>query len=151
LWDKVQVAMGLATLPLYPQVLDRSRHQYSDYFLLTELLNGFEERSLSIDQVMQLLESRGINTRSCQSRILNILKAQLPPGLIPKEPELLLIHPASRQTPDYQRLSEGNLFIQEGDRCYRLNVEQADQVRQYLKQLFSDYQQSLEEPAVIPF
>lgn len=151
LWDQVQVAMGLATLPLYPQVLDRSRHQYSDYFLLTELLNGFEERSLSIDQVMQLLESRGINTRSCQSRILNILKAQLPPGLIPREPELLLIHPASRQTPDYQRLSEGNLFIQEGDRCYRLNREQADQVRHYLKQLLSDYQQSLEEPAVIPF
>ncbi len=146
----IQTAMGLATLPLYPQVLDRPRHQYNDYFLLKELLNGFLERSLSLQQVMQVLESRGINTRSCYSRILAILKTQLPPGLIPKDPEWLLIHPASRQTPDYQRLSQGNLFTEEGG-YYRLNTEQADLVRQYLKQLLSDYPQSLEEPAITPF
>jgi len=35
------VATGLATLPLYPQVLNQIQHQYSDYFLLLELLRAF--------------------------------------------------------------------------------------------------------------
>ena len=149
--DKVPVAVGLATLPLYPQVLDRSRHQYRDYFLLKELLNSFEEeKALSIRQVMQGLESRGINTRSCKPRILSILKDRLPLGLVPLEPELVLIHPASRQTPDYQRLSQGSLFVEEGD-LYRLSSRQAENLRQYLKQLFSGYVQSLDEPGVILF
>ncbi|NEP57729.1 MAG: hypothetical protein F6K31_12010 [Symploca sp. SIO2G7] len=37
------VATGLATLPLYPQVLNRNQQQYSDYFLLLELLRAFPE------------------------------------------------------------------------------------------------------------
>ncbi|NER21953.1 MAG: hypothetical protein F6J96_14900 [Symploca sp. SIO1C2] len=37
------VAMGLATLPLYPQILNRYQQQYSDYFLLLELLRAFPE------------------------------------------------------------------------------------------------------------
>ncbi|ERT08420.1 hypothetical protein M595_1616 [Lyngbya aestuarii BL J] len=150
LWDQVQVAMGLATLPLYPQVLDRSRHQYRDYFLLKELLNSFEEgQTLSIQQVIQVLESRGINTRSCKSRLQSILKDQLRLGLIPQEPEIVLIHPASRQTPDYQSLSQEKLFIEDGDQLYRLNLELADQVHQYLNQLFSGFPAYLEEPAIV--
>ncbi|WP_413165151.1 hypothetical protein ACL6C3_02805 [Capilliphycus salinus ALCB114379] len=144
----LQVAMGLASLPLYPQVLDRSRHQYRDSFLLKELLNCFDGRSLSVDGVMQVLESRGINTRSCQKRILSILKDQFPLGLVPQDPEMVLIHPASRQTPDYQNLCDGKLFVEDEDHLYHLNLERADVVRQYLNQLFSGYLQSLEEPAV---
>ncbi len=70
---------------------------------------------------MQVLESRGINTRSCKSRLISILKDQLPLGLIPQEPEVVWIHPASRQTPDYQYISQEKLFIEEGDQSYRLN------------------------------
>lgn len=147
--DQMQVAMGLANLPLYPNVLDRSRHQYRDYFLLKELLTVFEGRSLSLDDIMQVLEGRGINTRSCQSRIVTILEGQLPLGLIPQEPEIVLIHPASQRTPDYQRLSEGKLFTQDENNLYHLNSEEASEVRQYLKQLFSDFPQYLEEPAIV--
>ena len=38
------VATGLATLPLYPQVLNQSQQQYSDYFLLLELLRAFPKK-----------------------------------------------------------------------------------------------------------
>ena len=148
-FDQIQVAIGLANLPLYPQVLDRSRHQYRDYFLLKELLKAFEGRSLSLNDIMQVLESRGINTRSCQSRIVGILDGQLPLGLVPQEPEIVLIHPASQRTPDYQCLSPGKLFTQDENNLYRLNAEQASEVRQYLKQLFSDFPQYLEEPAIV--
>ena len=145
----LQVATGLAALPLYPEVLDRPRHQYRDFFLLKELLNGFEGEALSADAVMRVLERRGINTRSCYSRILSILRDGLPPGLVPREPEMVLIHPASRQTPDYQRFGSGGLFVPESGDLYRLDPERAGEVRQYLNQLFSGDLRALEEPTVI--
>ncbi|MGA9382331.1 MAG: hypothetical protein WBV73_26525, partial [Phormidium sp.] len=58
-----RIATGLAIIPLYAQLLDNSRQQYSDYFLLWELLRTFGETPLSIGKIINLLERKGINTR----------------------------------------------------------------------------------------
>jgi hypothetical protein len=57
-----RVACGLALLPLHSQVLEDSRHQYTDYFLFTELLRLLPDRALSFSEVLHLFEGRGINT-----------------------------------------------------------------------------------------
>jgi hypothetical protein len=72
------VAAGLASLPLYPQVLNRTRQQYSDYFLLLELLRAFAKttgesatRAYSLEEIMHQLERRGVNPGACYERLVN--------------------------------------------------------------------------------
>lgn len=145
------IATGLATLPLYPNSFDQPRHQYSDFFLLKELLRVFQNKPLSQTQVMQGLERQGINTRCCQVRIITILKGQLPPGLVPSKPEQQLLHPTSQNHPDYQTLREKPLFSQDQEKNYCVNQNQAEFVLEYITQVLSEYPQLLEEPlALIP-
>ncbi len=141
-----RLAWGLAVLPLYFQVLDVSRHQYSDYFLLAELLRVFQEQPLSLAEVNQLLESRGINTRSCQDRIVAILKGKLPTGLIPSTSEAIWLTKESQENPDYQGLLEGALFYQDVDQNFFLSLDRADLTRKYLEQLSLNSRQNWEEP-----
>ncbi len=143
------IATGLATIPLYFNTLDQPRHQYSDFFLLRELLRLFRDKPLSKMQVMQGLERQGINTRCCQSRIIALLKGQLPLGLVPSKSEWQLLHPTSQNHPDYQALREKTLFSQDQQQNYCLNQDQADFVLQYLTQLLSEYPQLLEEPLAL--
>jgi hypothetical protein len=50
-------------------------------------------RSLSFGEILQLFESRGINTRICQQRLLAFLEGELPAGLIPAIiPETLYVN-----------------------------------------------------------
>ena len=64
------VATGLATLPLYPQVLNRNQQQYSDYFLLLELLRAFpktrgdDTRKQTSSPITALTSSLGKDTTS---------------------------------------------------------------------------------------
>ncbi|MGB3510459.1 MAG: hypothetical protein WBA93_14730 [Microcoleaceae cyanobacterium] len=142
-----RVAYGLATLPLYPQIVDIPQQQYSDYFLLWEILRVFPDRSVTVKEIMQLLEKRGINTRVCQERIKGILESQLPPGLLPSNEDLMLLTEVSRQNSDYQGLTAKPLFDKEANgRKYRLSDRQAEYVRQYLNNLVASSGQKLEEP-----
>ncbi|HBK23492.1 MAG TPA: hypothetical protein DDZ60_13570 [Planktothrix sp. UBA10369] len=141
-----RLAWGLAVLPLYFQVLDVSRHQYSDYFLLAELLRVFKEQPLSLSEVHQLLENRGVNTRSVSNRILAILKGKLPPGLIPSPSDTIWLTLESQKNPDYQILLEGALFYQDVDNNYFISLERADITRKYLAQLSLNSLQNWEEP-----
>ncbi len=141
-----RLAWGLAVLPLYFQLFDVPRYQYSDYFLLAELLRVFQEQPLSLAEVNQLLENRGVNTRSCQSRILAILKGKLPDGLIPSAPDPVWLTPESQQNLDYQRLLEGSLFYQDVDQNYFLSLDRAEIARHYLAQLSQGSAQSWEDP-----
>ncbi|MEL6764770.1 MAG: hypothetical protein AAFO87_14180, partial [Cyanobacteria bacterium J06607_6] len=64
-----RVAYGLANLCRYPQLLDVPRHQYSDYFLLNEMIRTVPDTPLPFEGILHLLEEQGVNTDACQSRI----------------------------------------------------------------------------------
>jgi hypothetical protein len=144
-----RVACGLASLALYPRILDVSRQQYSNFFLLWELMQVLGEAALSFEQIVQLLERHGVNTRTCESRILGILSGNWAAGLLPDRTDLMLLAQDSRQNPDWEAISAAVLFVQNGDRTYSLNIEQASIVREYLSKLASSSQQKMLEPLTI--
>ncbi len=146
-----RVAYGLAMLPLHPQVLDIPRQQYTDYFLFTELLRLLPERALSFSEVVQLFESRGINTRTCQQRLLAFLEGELPPGLIPNSVDAHWLTRSSHENVDYQAIAATPLFEKQGSLSYRPNSQQLLSLRQYLDAIKASTQQSLEEPYLVNF
>ncbi|MGL5064052.1 MAG: hypothetical protein ACRC62_29035, partial [Microcoleus sp.] len=148
-WKICRVACGLASLPLYPQILDLQRQQYSDFFLLWELMQVMKADILSFEEILQLLQRAGVNTRNCEPRILEILEGKLPEGVVPQETDLLLLSEESRHNPDWQEILAEPLFFQQVDRGYRLNVEHAAVVREYLGQIASGSQQKLLEPLTV--
>ncbi|MEB3341577.1 hypothetical protein [Okeania sp.] len=145
-----RVAYGLATLTLYPKIVDISQEQYNDYFLIWEIMEVFSDYPLSVKEVFQLLEKRGINTRGCKEKIQTILAGKLPDGLIPEPEDFILFTEVSRQNDDYQILKRKPLFSQKiEDSKYELNYEQAEYLREYLSKLVANSKQKLEEPLII--
>jgi hypothetical protein len=141
-----RVACGLASLALYPRVLDVSRQQYGNFCLLWELMEVLGEEALSFEQIVQLLERRGVNTRTCESRILGILAGNWAAGLLIDRTDLMLLAQDSRQNPAWEAISAAVLFVQNGDRTYSLNIEQASIVREYLSKIAYSSQQKILEP-----
>jgi hypothetical protein len=146
-----RVACGLALLPLHSQVLEESRHQYTDYFLFTELLRLLPDRALSFSEVLHLFEERGINTSSCQQRLLAFLEGELPPGLIPASPESSWLTPHSHGNFDYRAIANSPLFEKQGNLTYRPYSQQLQALHRYLDALKASTQQSLEEPYTVNF
>ncbi|MEO1146861.1 MAG: hypothetical protein AAFY26_14855 [Cyanobacteria bacterium J06638_22] len=141
-----RVAVGLATVPLHPHVLNSARHQYSDYFLLMELLRTFPEAPITVSSLLQMLERRGINTQSCQAQLLALLQGYLPPGLVPIDQHTYLLTQASQHNPDYQALLAAPLFIQDDAETYRPNPQQWPLFRRYLDTLLATSYQKLTAP-----
>jgi len=148
-----RVALGLTMLPLHPQVLDIPKQQYTDYFLFSELLKLLPNRSLSFGEVLQLFESRGINTRICQQRLLAFLEGELPPGLIPAASDHLWLTPHSQENLDYKAIdamktgiNSPPLFEKQGNLSYRPNLQQVQLLLRHLATIKSSTVQSLEEP-----
>ncbi|MFB2768263.1 hypothetical protein ACE1AT_03060 [Pelatocladus sp. BLCC-F211] len=146
-----RVAYGLAMLPLHPQVLEVPRQQYTDYFLFTELLRLIPDRALSFNEVIQLFEARGINTRSCQQRLLAFLEGELPPGLLPNQVDFSWLTLASRENFDYKAIANAPLFEKQGSLTYRPNPSQLQSLRRHLNAIKNSTQQSLEEPYTVNF
>ncbi|HIK08090.1 MAG TPA: hypothetical protein IGS40_25970 [Trichormus sp. M33_DOE_039] len=146
-----RVAYGLAVLPLHPHVLEESRHQYTDYFLFTELLRLLPNRTLMFGEVLQLFETRGINTSTCQKRLLAFLEGEIPPGLIPLMPESSWLTHNSQTNYDYQAIAAKPLFEKQGNLAYRPNFSQLQIFLRYLDAVKSSTQQSLDEPYTINF
>ncbi|MEG4227636.1 hypothetical protein QUA35_16060 [Microcoleus sp. N9_B2] len=144
-----RVACGLASLALYPHLLDVSQQQYSDFFLLWELMQVLGEETLSFQEILQLLESQGVNTGTCEPRILRILEGNLPAGVVPAEEDFMLLAEESRQNPDWEAIWAEPLFFEDVSRGYRLNLEHASVVREYLGKLASSSQQKLLEPLTL--
>jgi hypothetical protein len=144
-----RVAYGLATLPLHSQVLNLPRQQYSDYFLLMELLRAFPDQPLSLSQIMQMLERRGINTQACRLHILALLEGHLPPGLVPTEKHTDLLAQQSKQNPDYQMLLAAPLFQKLDSQTYRPNYQQWNHFRSYLSTITASTHQKLSEPLTV--
>ncbi len=146
-----RVAYGLAMLPLHPQVLEVPKQQYTDYFLFSELLRLMPVRSLSFSEVIQLFENRGINTRSCQQRLLAFLEGELPPGLIPNSVDSTWLTQTSLENSEYKAIAAEALFDKQGSLTYRPNFQQLQSVRHYLDAIKASTQQSLEEPYTVNF
>lgn len=138
------IALGLATLPLYAQVIDTIQHQYSEYFLLRELLRILPAEPLSLGRILQLLENQGINTHTCQRTILNLLEGHLPAGLVPDKVDLALFSAASRQNPDYQGMATP--FSRQGNQVYEVKPDLRDRLQEYLSRVLASSYQSLEDP-----
>lgn len=146
-----RVAYGLAVLPLHPHVLEESRHQYTDYFLFTELLRLLPDRTLAFGEVLQLFEARGINTSICQQRLLAFLEGELPAGLIPVPPESTWLTQNSQTNFDYQAIAATPLVEKQGNLTYRPNFSQLQIFHRYLESIKVSTQQSLDEPYTINF
>jgi hypothetical protein len=149
------VATGLATLPLYPQLLNRSQQQYSDYFLLSEILRAFPKtaddsanRPYSLEEIVQHLERRGLNTSTCYERIVRLVKGQLPLGIVPSSEDDSTLSQASRENLYYSQVLAEPLFSQEGQ-LYRLNLQQQQYLRQYLELVLSGTRQKFEDPLIV--
>ncbi|MDY6782691.1 MAG: hypothetical protein SW833_09130 [Cyanobacteriota bacterium] len=142
------VVSGLARLPFFPQVSDRIRHQYGDYFLLRELLQVLPHRSFSLEELMAKLERRGINTRACASQVLSLLEGYLPPGLVPTTANAHQLTVASQQNRDYLSITTAPLFVRADGGRYRADGKQCQRLRQYFLALLSAKQQTLEEPLI---
>ncbi|MCJ8282930.1 MAG: hypothetical protein MJK14_24790, partial [Rivularia sp. ALOHA_DT_140] len=146
-----RVATGLCVLPLHPLVLEIPRQQYTDYFLFTELLRLIPEKAITFGEVIQLFESRGINTRSCQQRLLAFLEGEIPPGLIPSEQDMQWLNKSSTQNSNYKLINASPLFDKQGSLSYRPNLRQLQHLRNYLDAIQTSAHQSLEEPYIVNF
>jgi len=143
-----RVAYGLAALPLYRSLVGTIAPHYSDYFLLRELLETFPNSALSVPELLPLLERRGINVRVCQPRILAFLDGELPPGLVPTEPDARWLTPGSRQHPLYEALRLPP-FECVGERIYRPHPDRVERLRQYLHRVTADTVQTLNDPTIM--
>jgi len=146
-----RTAYGLALLPLHPQVLDIPRQQYTDYFLFTELLGVLPDRAVSLSEITQLFESRGINTRICQQRLLAFLEGELPSGLLPSTTDYHWLTRSSQENSFYQQLTAAPLFEKQGSLTYRPNSQQIKFMLTYLEAIKGSTKQSLEEPYTVNF
>ena len=73
-------------------------------FLLWELMQVLGPQTLSFQEILQLLEGIGVNTRTCEPRILRILEGKLPGGVVPAEEDFMLLGQESRQNPDWEAI-----------------------------------------------
>ncbi len=151
----MRVACGLATIPLYPQLLPRGNAQYSDYFLLWELLDVLTRASLSPvpkgsltkSQIFQWLQQRGIPISTVGDRLELLLDNQLPPGLFPDGDDEIWLTPASRDVLYQLQLRELPLFYYgPSEQTYRLNLEVATLWRKYFHSVIQNSYQKLAEP-----
>ena len=145
-----RIAYGLATLPLHPQVIDQSRHCYSDYFLLQTLLQTMPPQPLPLEEILTLLDQRGTDTQLCRLRILALLEGQLPPGLVPSRSDMELLTAESAANPDYQAICLAPLFHRSAERHYAPNRPQWDYLQRYLATLLADAEQQLDQPLLMP-
>ncbi|MEM6251743.1 MAG: hypothetical protein AAF821_02365 [Cyanobacteria bacterium P01_D01_bin.156] len=147
-----RVAYGLVNVARYPQVFNITRQQYSDYFLLMELLRVFPQQPLPVGAIMHLLEQRGINTQACHLHILALLEGHLPPGLVPTSADRGLICDRTTDLPTYRALLQTPLFnksvTESGGQIYIPNEPQAEQLRAYCNRLLLHKAQTLEEPLI---
>jgi hypothetical protein len=142
------VASGLATAPMYRYLINIARQQYSDYFLLQEICRLNLQSAIAPDRLMQQLQNRGVNSKSCRDRILTFLQGDLPMGLFPwqeQEQNIFLSDPALSHD-----LFAGRLFELETNGTYQPNLRKFQHLQLYLQSILGNMQQSLIEPLVFP-
>ncbi|MBD1872053.1 hypothetical protein H6F75_01030 [Nodosilinea sp. FACHB-131] len=139
-----RVTYGLVNLVRYPQVLDLTRHQYSDMFLLMEVLRTLPEQPMPLSGMLHLLKERGLNVDACQAHLMALLEGRLPPGLLPSTsggPSALV--PASDEL---ATLATTPLFTRPNGQVYVPNLEQGQRLISYMEQLLANKHQTLVDP-----
>jgi hypothetical protein len=142
-----RVAYGLVNLARYPQVLDLTRHQYSDMFLLMELLRTFPDQPMPLDGILHLLKEQGLNVEACEPHLLALLEGRLPPGLLPVAANNPVVLPTTDKT--IAALTATPLFSRPNPQIYVPNQQQCDRLRTYLGRLLADKQQTLVDPLLV--
>lgn len=139
------LASGLAHFPLYPQLVNPAA-QYSRTFLLLEILRACPPEPLSLSQVCQRLETRGINTQLCQGAIQDLLQGHLPKGLVPDGAVAGYFTPESWGQTLYVTLRSQPLFIQPSPHTYQINLVACQAFYTYWQILSTHNRQTLAEP-----
>ncbi len=142
-----RVAYGLVNLARYPQVLDLTRHQYSDMFLLMELLRTCPDQPMPLSGILHLLKEQGLNVESCESHLMALLEGRLPPGLLPTATQSPLLIPTT--DPALKALGTVPLFSRPNPQVYVPNPQQSQGLRAYIQNLVADKQQSLVDPLLV--
>lgn len=122
--NNLSIATGLSRLPLFPLILDRPRHQYGDYFLLLEMLETLPSKPFTLEEMLRLLQRRGVNIRVCGDRIFSILEGKLP------------------------LKTEFAPFTKGENNCYHTDAGHCEKLRQYFQHLLPQTQQKFTEPLV---
>lgn len=139
------ISLGLAVLPVYPNVFDVQHHQYSDYWLLQSMIKHLPDRPQPIGQIWQILAQHGIDLSLCQSALLALLEGQLPAGLVATAPDTDLLTPLSQQHPDIQTLSTAPLFFRQSNQTYQLNPQIRSALTLYFAALLTNTHQTIQE------
>ncbi len=142
-----RVAYGLVNLARYPQVLDLNRHQYSDMFLLMELLRTCPEQPMPLSGILHLLQEQGLNVSVCEAHLMALLEGRLPPGLLPTATPSPLLIPSP--DPALKLLGMAPLFSRPNPQVYVPNPQQSQGLRAYIQQLLADKQQTLVDPLLV--
>lgn len=139
-----RVAYGLVNLVRYPQVLDLTRHQYSDMFLLMEVLRTLPEQPMPLSGILHLLKERGLNVDACEAHLMALLAGRLPPGLLPNTTSTpLVLAPTSEAL---ATLATTPLFTQPSGHVYVPNLEQGQRLQAFMEMLLADKHQNLIDP-----
>ncbi|MBD2260124.1 hypothetical protein [Pseudanabaena sp. FACHB-2040] len=144
-----RVAYGLVNLVRYPQVLDLIRHQYSDNFLLMELVRTFPDQPLPLTGILHLLEQRGVNTQACELHLIALLEGRLPPGLVPSVNDVPPLSASSLEEETVRSLNQAPLFTRQNGQIYVPNTDQCQQLLAYLAAVLAGKYQQLEEPLFV--
>jgi hypothetical protein len=141
-------AYGVANLARYPKVLDITRHQYNDIFLLMELLRTFPDQPMPWQGIAHLLQQQGLNVELCQSHLMALLEGHLPPGLVPQpshNPWLCL----DGEDNSLALLEASPLFSQPSPGVYLCNQEVRQRFLDYLNCLLANKHQTLADPLLV--
>jgi hypothetical protein len=119
-----------------------------------ELLRAFPETSeeaamhlYSLEEILQQLEHRGLNTSAVYEQLVRLLDGELLAGLVPSLGEFSLLSPSSQKNQYYTQLAtHAGIFSQEGKGLYRRNLQQQECLRQYLELVLAGTHQKFEEP-----
>lgn len=142
-----RVAYGLVNLARYPQVLDLTRHQYSDMFLLMELLRTCPDQPMPLSGILHLLKEQGLNVDACEPHLMALLEGRLPPGLLPTATQSPLLIPSPNAA--ITKLGMAPLFSRPNPQVYVPNPQQTQGLRAYIQQLLADKQQTLTDPLLV--
>jgi hypothetical protein len=146
--DTKRIVLGLSLVPLFPQVINSFNHQYSDYFLLLELLKTIDKTTFTLTELCQSLEKRGLNTRLCGDQIRQLLTGKLPLGLLPSLNDFRVFTQASQNNPDYQILNTDLWITKQQDQSYQINQKQLKILGKYFKLILASSQQKMKDPLI---
>ncbi|MBD0334218.1 MAG: hypothetical protein ICV62_01900, partial [Cyanobacteria bacterium Co-bin13] len=125
------------------------RHQYSDNFLLMELVRTFPDQPLPLTGILHLLEQRGVNTQACELHLIALLEGRLPPGLVPNANDVPPLSPASLEAEAVRSLNQTPLFTRQNGQIYVPNTAQCQLLLAYLAAVLTGKYQQLEEPLFV--